>query len=110
MEVRLIFELNWAAIFFYSSFLSLHLYTYREGCDDLRTIDSAFFKIHCHDGVVKQMDEKQERFKQFKEGLNYTIHFVSNSKFRFCYLYLCLILFANADEARYAAEWENERM
>jgi len=34
---------------------------WKEGCDDLRTIDSSFFKQHCATEVVKQIEEKQGR-------------------------------------------------
>lgn len=54
---------------------------WKDGCDDLRTIDSAFFKLHCSSEVRKQMDDKQRR--QAEE---------------------------EAEKQRWAQEWENERL
>lgn len=47
----------------------------------MRTIDSAFFKVHCHEEVVKQLDEKQLRKQQELQ-----------------------------EKARFAAQWENDRL
>jgi hypothetical protein len=54
---------------------------WKEGCDDLRTIDSQFFKIHCNTEVLKQIDDKQVRRGN-----------------------------AQLDKQRWAAEWEAERL
>ena len=54
---------------------------WKEGCDDLRTIDSQFFKIHCNTEVLKQIDDKQVRRGN-----------------------------AQVDKQRWAAEWEAERL
>lgn len=54
---------------------------WKEGCDDLRTIDSAFFKIHCNTEVLKQIDDKKVRRGD-----------------------------AQLDKQRWAAEWEAERL
>lgn len=54
---------------------------WKDGCDDLRTIDSAFFKLHCNSEVIKQMDDKKQR--QAEE---------------------------EAEKQRWAGEWESERL
>lgn len=54
---------------------------WKESCDDLRTIDSAFFKIHCNTEVLKQIEDKKLR----KE-------------------------YDLSDKQRWASEWESERL
>lgn len=54
---------------------------WKEGCDDLRTIDSQFFKVHCNTEVLKQIDDKKLRKQD-----------------------------ALTDKQRWAAEWESERL
>ncbi len=54
---------------------------WKEGCDDLRTIDSSFFKQHCSSEVQKQIEEKKGRR--------------ANSE---------------AEKQRWAGEWESERL
>ena len=53
---------------------------WKEGCDDLRTIDSSFFKQHCNTEVLKQIDDKKQR----RAG-------------------------TQQEKDRWAADWENER-
>jgi len=52
-----------------------------EGCDDLRTIDSSFFKQHCNTEVLKQIDDKSNRKQS-----------------------------AQSEKERWADEWERERL
>lgn len=40
---------------------------WKESCDDLRTIDSHFFSLHCNDTVIEQMAEKQRKIQQQKQ-------------------------------------------
>jgi hypothetical protein len=54
---------------------------WKEGCDDLRTIDSSFFKQHCASEVQKQIEEKKGRRAHSEQ-----------------------------EKQRWAAEWESERL